>query len=76
MTNLKILSFGAGAIGTYIGGSLSLAGEQVVFVEQPALADELRQRGLRLNLTVDKRRTTNPILALSPSAFVVCAQIF
>jgi 2-dehydropantoate 2-reductase len=70
MTNLKILSFGAGAIGTYIGGSLSLAGEQVVFVEQPAVADELRQRGLRLNLTADTRRKTNQILALSPSAFV------
>ena len=70
MTNLKILSFGAGAIGTYIGGSLSLAGEQVVFVEQPAVADELRQRGLRLNLTADTRRKTNQILALSPSTFV------
>ena len=33
---LKILSFGAGAIGTYIGGSLALAGHEVVFVEQPA----------------------------------------
>ena len=41
MTNLKILSFGAGAIGTYIGGSLSLVGEQVVFIEQPAVAGEL-----------------------------------
>ncbi len=29
---LKILSFGAGAIGTYIGGSLALAGHQLVFV--------------------------------------------
>jgi len=70
MANLKILSFGAGAIGTYIGGSLALAGEQIVFVEQPAAADELRQRGLRLNLTIDKRRKTNPILTLPPSAFV------
>ena len=34
MANLKILSFGAGAIGTYIGGSLASAGEQIVFVEQ------------------------------------------
>ena len=70
MTNLRILSFGAGAIGTYIGGSLSLVGEQVVFIEQPAVADELRQRGLRLNLTMDNRRKMDQILALSPSAFV------
>ncbi|MGA7194459.1 MAG: 2-dehydropantoate 2-reductase, partial [Anaerolineales bacterium] len=75
MANLKILSFGAGAIGTYIGGSLSLAGEQIVFVEQPAVADELRQRGLRLNLTIDKRRKTNQILALPPSAFVVAPSL-
>ena len=75
MANLKILSFGAGAIGTYIGGSLALADEQIVFVEQPAVADELRQRGLRLNLTTDKRRKTNPILALPPSAFVVAPSL-
>jgi len=53
---LNILSFGAGAIGTYIGGSLALAGHKVLFVEQPAVADELRQKGLRLNLGVDPRR--------------------
>jgi 2-dehydropantoate 2-reductase len=53
---LKILSFGAGAIGTYIGGSLALAGHKVVFVEQPKVADDLRQRGLRLNLGIDPRR--------------------
>ena len=75
MANLKILSFGAGAIGTYIGGSLALAGDQVVFVEQPAAADELRQRGLRLNLTIDKRRKTNPIFTLPPSAFVVAPSL-
>ena len=75
MANLKILSFGAGAIGTYIGGSLVLAGEQVVFVEQLAVADELRQRGLRLNLTIDKRRKVSPVLALPPSAFVVAPSL-
>ena len=75
MANLKILSFGAGAIGTYIGGSLALAGEQIVFVEQSAAAAELRQRGLRLNLTIDKRRRTSPIFALPPSAFVVAPSL-
>jgi 2-dehydropantoate 2-reductase len=53
---MKILSFGAGAIGTYIGGSLALAGHQVVFVEQPQAAEALRSSGLRLNLGLDVRR--------------------
>jgi 2-dehydropantoate 2-reductase len=53
---LKILSFGAGAIGTYIGGSLALAGHEVVFVEQPAVAEELRKTGLSLDLHIDSRR--------------------
>jgi len=56
MEQLKILSFGAGAIGTYIGGSLALAGHQVVFVEQPQVADLLRRSGLKLNLGIDPRR--------------------
>jgi 2-dehydropantoate 2-reductase len=53
---LNILVFGAGAIGTYFGGSLSLAGHNVVFVEQPKMVNELRERGLRLDLTIDERR--------------------
>jgi len=53
---LKILSFGAGAIGTYIGGSLALAGHEVVFVEQPGVAENLKKSGLTLDLRIDKRR--------------------
>lgn len=56
MKPLTILSFGAGAIGTYIGGSLALAGHKVVFVEQPRVADDLRARGLSLDLNIDPRR--------------------
>ena len=52
--DLKFLVFGAGAIGTYIGGSLALEGHQVVFVEQPEMVKELRQKGLRLDLTIDE----------------------
>ena len=47
---LRLLVFGAGALGTYVGGSLALAGNIVVFLEKREVADELRQRGLRLNL--------------------------
>jgi 2-dehydropantoate 2-reductase len=47
-SDMRILSFGAGAIGTYIGGNLALHGHSVTFLEQPAVAAELRQRGLRI----------------------------
>ena len=53
---MKILAFGAGAIGTYIGGSLALAGNRVVFVEQAEAAELLRSKGLKLNLALDSHR--------------------
>jgi 2-dehydropantoate 2-reductase len=46
---LRVLSFGAGAIGTYIGGSLAWKGHQVTFIEQAQVVEELRQKGLRLD---------------------------
>jgi 2-dehydropantoate 2-reductase len=72
---LKILTFGAGAIGTYIGGSLALAGHQVVFLERPAKVDELRARGLRLDLTLDKRRATQDASVVDPSSFVIVSSL-
>ena len=72
---MKVLSFGAGAIGTYIGGSLALAGHQVVFVEQPKIVEELRQRGMRLDLTLDKRRNTQDAAVIDPSAFVIVSTL-
>ena len=72
---LKVLSFGAGAIGTYIGGSLALAGHQVVFVEHPAVAEELRDRGLRLDLTLDKRRKTNDAFRITPPSFLIVSSL-
>jgi len=72
---LKILTFGAGAIGTYIGGSLALAGHQVVFLERPAKVDELRVRGLRLDLTSDKRRGTRDASVVDPSSFVIVSSL-
>jgi 2-dehydropantoate 2-reductase len=72
---MKILTFGAGAIGTYIGGSLALAGHQVVFVEQQKVVDELRERGLRLDLTLDERRKTKEAQRVDSSAFVIVASL-
>ena len=72
---MKMLVFGAGAIGTYIGGSLALAGQQVVFVEQPKVMDELRQRGLRLDLTLDKRRQMKDAARVDPASFVIVSTL-
>jgi len=72
---MKILSFGAGAIGTYIGGSLVLAGHQVVFAEQQKVVDELRERGLRLDLTLDTRRKTKDVSVINPASFVIAASL-
>lgn len=46
----SFLCVGAGAIGAYIGGSLLLTGQRVVFLVRPATAERLRSFGLRLNL--------------------------
>jgi 2-dehydropantoate 2-reductase len=46
--SLKILVFGAGAIGSYIGGSLAHAGHQAVFLERPEVAASVRQKGIRI----------------------------
>jgi len=70
-SEMKFLVFGAGAIGTYIGGSLALAGHQVVFVEQPKMVEELRGKGLRLDLTIDERRQTKEAFLVPPRAFMI-----
>jgi len=74
-SKLNVLIFGAGAIGTYIGGSLAMARHNVVFVEQAKVAEELRERGLRLNLTLDKRRKTKEAFLVEPSSFVIAASL-
>ncbi|HJW89380.1 MAG TPA: 2-dehydropantoate 2-reductase [Anaerolineales bacterium] len=63
---MRILVFGAGAIGTYIGGSLALHGHHVVFLERPGVATELRRNGLRLNLAGHEQRIARPKIAASP----------
>jgi 2-dehydropantoate 2-reductase len=55
----NILIFGAGAIGTYVGGSLAISGNRVVFVEQAKAVNELRARGLRLDLSNDQNAVFN-----------------
>jgi 2-dehydropantoate 2-reductase len=72
---LKYLCFGAGAIGTYVGGSLALADQEVVFLEQPDAARELRARGLRLDLRADKRRPSQDAQILPPERVMFAESI-
>jgi 2-dehydropantoate 2-reductase len=65
---MRILCFGAGAIGTYIGGSLALSGEEVVFLERPEIAAALSQRGLRLALPDGAREVAHPRMVSSIEA--------
>ena len=60
---LHILSFGAGALGTYIAGSMALRGHTVTFLERPEVAKDLQQRGLRLVLDGKERIIPNVITA-------------
>ena len=66
---ISVLAFGAGAIGTYVGGSLALAGHRVVFIEQPAIASQLQERGLRLDVSIDRHREAPDPLIVAPSSF-------
>ena len=69
---MNVLVFGAGAIGTYTGGSLALAGHHVVFLEQPGVVEELQGRGLQLEL---KNAKDSPF-TISPSLFFVAESLF
>ncbi len=57
---LNWLIFGAGAIGTYIGGSLLLHGQKVVFLEQPEAASILHEQGLKLSIRGQDYRILHP----------------
>lgn len=52
---LRVLSFGAGALGTYISGSLALKGHPVTFLERPEIAEDLKRRGIRLVIDGQER---------------------
>jgi 2-dehydropantoate 2-reductase len=65
MEFLNFLVFGAGAIGTYVGGSLAAAGHRVTFIDQPEVIQQLRSQGLLLDLSADRRRHTTPKISLS-----------
>jgi len=62
---LKFLCLGAGAIGTYIGGSLALAGYDVTFVDNPQAAQALRATGMVVGAGGVERRLDSPCVLAS-----------
>ena len=46
---MRFLFLGAGAIGTYVGGSLAASGESVTFIDRPETAAAISERGLVLH---------------------------
>jgi 2-dehydropantoate 2-reductase len=59
---LNWLVFGAGAIGTYIGGSLLLRGHKVIFFDQPEAVANILENGLRLNIEGQEHRILHPVV--------------
>jgi len=72
---ISVLAFGAGAIGTYVGGSLALDGHRLVFIEQPSVANELQERGLRLDVSIDRHREAPEPLTVAPASFKCVSSI-
>lgn len=60
---MRFLVFGAGAIGTYIGGSLALSGQRVVFLEQERMAAQLWDRGMSLTIGGIEKHISGPLVA-------------
>lgn len=78
---MRLLFLGAGAIGTYVGGSLALAGHDVTFSEQPASAQAIAADGLQVTRGGQARHVTSfsifgspaEALAAGPYDVAVCA---
>ena len=63
-SSLSFLVVGAGAIGSYVGGSLALGGQRVVFLDRPQAVAQIRAQGMRLRLP-DGEYELTPILVES-----------
>lgn len=69
---LNVLSVGAGAIGTYIGGSLAAAGNRVTFVDQPSMVERLTAQGIHLDLTIHPNPDLNNKITLNKPNVEFC----
>lgn len=68
MPDLKILIIGAGAIGTYIGGSLLKSRQTAVFFDRPDSAAQIANNGLRLVIGGESTHFERPQVVTSAEA--------
>ncbi len=47
---LKVFIIGSGAIGTYVGGRLALAGHHAVFLERPHRVSRFKEKGITIDI--------------------------
>ncbi|GAB4578672.1 MAG: 2-dehydropantoate 2-reductase [Anaerolineales bacterium] len=64
MEALSFLIIGAGAIGSYVGGSLAISGQRVTFLDRPEAVAQIQARGITLRLP-DGEQTLKPTLVAS-----------
>ena len=65
VTHMRFLVIGAGAIGSYIGGSLILSGQKVLFLEKAQNAAIIRNQGLRLSFDGQAHHIHMPEVAMT-----------
>jgi 2-dehydropantoate 2-reductase len=64
---VNFLIYGAGAVGSVVGGRLSLAGHNVVFLARPAKAEALQARGLQI-ISGNERQVVRKVNAVPDPA--------
>ncbi len=69
---MKILVYGAGAIGLYIGGSLGAAGQEVTFLARPSAAEAIRTGGVYVR-SWQGEKIAREVLAISSPAEALAA---
>ena len=65
---MRYLIYGTGAVGGLLGGRLALAGQEVIFLARPALAETLRLKGLHLTGDAPPLDLANPLVETSLQA--------
>lgn len=63
---MKFCFLGAGALGTYVGGSLAAAGHEVGFIERPDTAEAIAEHGLSITTAQGTRRVRDVRLFTEP----------
>jgi 2-dehydropantoate 2-reductase len=64
---VRIVVFGAGTIGVWVGGRIAAGGADVTLIGRPRVLDELRE-GVRVGELAGVTRTSTPALAHEPGA--------